>query len=154
MTEKPITRDALIAQWQQFKQVQDEWNAATKPLIPHDGSYVVPLSAAMEDAIGQIVEYTRHDNFHPECYDIVLAIDGFWQETKLWASAIAAGVNNTNPSGSRQMWAAVSEIDSAIKIPVVKQPEPISQLISLEPKVPYSQICKIYGWTDENGNPE
>lgn len=154
MTEKPVTRAKLIAEWAKFKAVQNEWNRQTKPLIPWNGSTVVPLNQSMEDAIAAIVEFTRHSNFEPDAYDIVLAIDSFWIETKTWASAIAQTQNAANPSGSRQMWAAVSEIDSTIKTPVVKMPEPIEQLLSLEPKVSYSQICKIYGWVDEDGNPQ
>ena len=128
-------------------------NATVNPkLFDERGNRMV--ANEIVDQVLILDKYTRDEEFKPEAYSLVLAIDDMLDAWAQWAENVQFSKHEpNNPAAHPEApaaWKAWNHVLAAVKPFDYPKPESIGQL--LEEKLSLAAIADIYGWYNPDGS--
>jgi hypothetical protein len=112
------------------------------------------VSQEIEQAAAELFELVNRQDIEESAYPLVLAIDHLDDTFLAWADMCVQAADRADPAGSPEVWGAWTVVLQECTLRTYSLPEPISALTGAKPPVAPNQIAKIYGWYDENGQPD
>lgn len=151
MTQK-LTRKQLLTKLEQACERVDEWDAASEPKINWRGATTKALSDQVLSAWDAVIELTYAEKIDQDARELVLEIDEMEDELLAWARAFESRPDSVSPAGTEALWQRWRCVRDRMKERKWPLPEPIADLTAQG--VGDGQICRIYGWKNENGQPD
>lgn len=148
-----------------FKAIRDfdghlkKWHDATPESHPEAfPDKAVGSKIADEKIVNQalaLINKTFNHDFELDAYRAVLAIDVFRDRLFDWAGKVdQEGEEQDYYPDAREVWKFWDPVVEATKPIRHPLPEPIKELLNLEPPVSQAQICSMYGFLDDKGHPD
>ena len=103
-------------------------------------------------AITDLINLVATDEFEPPEYELEMACDIFIDLWLEWIKELNSDKKDVRLDGSDAIWNSWGQVVKLLKVRTFPGLEPIGQLV--RDKVPVLQICKIYGFLDEDGRPD
>lgn len=156
-------RERILAAVEGLQEIIKFWDAECQNSKRYDtifkGRIVKMIPVEFDEALAEIETACQGDDIQLDTYELALACDSLIDQHRTWqadcvVSQASGGQGNSNPNGSDDLWRAYNLVISKIKPYQRVKAESIESLRAEPKPVPYAQIAKIYGWLDENGNPD
>jgi len=128
----------------------EEWDAGLGPIVRWGGYDQKSLSEGLSQRFEQFCESLESDDFHEECWHIVLAADVFADWFGKWQHEVSSGTEMVGPSGTPDMWTAWQGLLGQLKKRSIRHVESIREF--LRQGVGASQIAKNYNWRQPDGS--
>lgn len=138
---------------QEFVNLVDAWDNSEGPYVPFRGGQVKSITKALETGICRLAETVQSAEFQESAYPLVFAIDKFVEATFDWANRRRDAPQDTDPQGGTAVWTPYQQMKLAMKPKVFSKLEPLAAVLKL-PNMTYAHAAKMYGFIDDNGNPE
>jgi hypothetical protein len=158
-----VTAKLLTALYHRTKNCVTRWRAADGPNVGWQGVTVKAMSDELDiglrmlcDAVADTIGGITRD-FEPSVRRQILAIDQLAYAYRKFMQDASFESPTAPPSGSDSLWNAWDAVERSFNalddMAGLKPPPPVHHLIDVE-KVSPMQIARIYGWIDENGDPD
>ncbi|MCD0459128.1 hypothetical protein [Roseiconus lacunae] len=130
----------------------ERWNAADNPVVRWRNGPRKAVSEHLMEGWFALFGFVATMDAESSIKPTILAIDKFQDELEQWVTDCDIAAEETDPHGSVAMWSAWTAVLDAFAVKQRKKPEPIASLVVQN--VSDRQIAMIYGFKDENGDPD
>lgn len=118
------------------------------------GGPVKAVSDDVMDALDILCDYTAAKYADDDAKEIILALDDLGAEWAAFLDAREIARESVRPSGTPELWARYRDVKRAFALPTKRLPEPIRDLMELNPPAGDVQICRMYGFLHDDGSPD
>ena len=153
--DNSIPKSEVLAKWAAFEKIVTDWEKSDSAelFFMFRGRHTKAISEAIVQGFAEVATFIDTDNFAPDAWQTVLAIDEVFDAFDAWGRAMENHPEDCDPHGTRELWFKYHSVREAAKPVVYNNVESVHQLAAM-PNMPPAQIAKIYGWYDELGNPD
>jgi hypothetical protein len=164
LAKSPIISEKLLtALYHRAKNCVTRWRMADGPNVGWQGATVKAISSELDTAIRMLCDASA-DTIGGITRDAdnairrqLIALDQLAYAYRKFIQDASFESPTAPPSGSDSLWNAWEAVDrafsSSAEMAGLRPPAPIAHLIEVE-KVSPVQVARIYGWLDENGDPD
>lgn len=153
--DSSIPKSEVLTKWAAFEKIVTDWEQSQSAdlFLMFKGRSTKAISEAIVQGFAEVANFIDTDNFAPEAWQTVLAIDEVFDAFDAWGRQMENHPDDADPHGSRELWFKYHSVREAAKPVVYNNIESVHQLAAM-PHMPPAQIAKIYGWYDELNNPD
>lgn len=147
-----ITRQQLKAAFDDVMARYDRWRSADAPSELYMGQPVKPMTEDVIEALDAFGAARDIEDVPDDVKPIILVIDVMDDEFQAWLSARSVAPESVFPGGTAELRSAIDAVADSFTVKPRKLPESITSLV--DKGVGLVQIAKIYGFLDEDGDPD
>lgn len=131
-----------------------KWEQTDGPDVSYQGVLVKAIAPAMDLEFRRLIDASADEGREVEdslAKQAIMALDSFALEYARWVRAV--GNQADSPRGNGRLWSAWSRVRAAFEPIHNEKPRSLKYLVEAA-GAPRSQICRMYGWVDEHGEPQ
>lgn len=128
------------------------WESADSPNINWRGSVTKQMSESVELALKRMFQLCASTDVDDDAKEVIMAIDRVHAEFDAFEQAQLSSPESVHPTGTPELRSAIRVLASVLPERHYRLPEEIRDL--MDSGVNDEQICRIYGFQNEDGVPD